>query len=194
MNIKNKRWPVAKRAACLMAGAIVAGIGSATPASALEWNFGSVDVNLKSTLSAGIGVRTVDPDGDQIAVSNGGRNAAVAGENFDDGNLNFRRGDVFTASTRMLHELDIKNGNYGAFVSVSYFYDFINNDAESTRRTDLSSSTRSQAGRGFDLYDAYLYGNFDVAGMPLTIRGGNQVINWGEALFRAGGVSQTNAF
>ncbi|MGV8996468.1 MAG: DUF1302 domain-containing protein [Parvibaculaceae bacterium] len=193
MDKQKKRWLVASRATCLLAGALAVGMGAATPASAVEWNFGDFDVNLKSTVSAGVGVRTVNPDGDLIAVSNGGRNAAVAGENFDDGDLNFRRGDVFTASTRMLHELDIKNGNYGAFVSVSYFYDFINNDADSTRRTDLSSSTRSQAGRGFDLYDAYVYGDFDVAGMPLTIRGGNQVINWGEALFRAGGVSQTNA-
>jgi len=193
MNNKKKRWPVVRHTTCLLAAALVTGIGSATPASAYEWTFGNFDVNLKSTVSAGIGMRTVDPDGDLIAVSNGGRDATVAAENFDDGNLNFRRGDIFTASTRMLHELDIKNGNYGAFVSVSYFYDFVNNDADSTRRTDLSSSTRSQAGRGFDLYDAYVYGNFDIAGMPLTVRGGNQVINWGEALFRPGGISQTNA-
>lgn len=193
MSNKKKKWPMARRAICLLAGTFVAGVGLATPALAQEWNFGGFDVNLKSTVSAGIGIRTVNPDGDLISTTNGGRDPGTGAENFDDGNLNFRRGDVFTASARMLHELDIKNGNYGAFVSVSYFYDFINNDADSTRRTDLSSSTRSQAGRGFDLYDAYAYGNFDVAGMPITIRGGNQVINWGEALFRPGGISQTNA-
>ena len=190
---KHKRRPLAGRTTCLLAGTMIAGMGAIAPASAADWKFGNIDVNLKSTLSGGLGVRTVDPDGDLISVLNGGRDANVAAENFDDGNLNYKRGDIFTASTRMLHEIDMSWENYGAFVSVAYFYDFVNNNAESTRRTDLSDATRSQVGRGFDLYDAYVYGDFDVAGMPLTVRGGNQVINWGEALFRPGGINQTNA-
>ncbi|MEQ8328287.1 DUF1302 domain-containing protein [Parvibaculum sp.] len=193
MTYKQKRRPAAGRTMCLLAGTMIAGLAGIAPASAADWKFGNIDVNLKSTVSAGLGVRTVDPDGDLISFLNGGRDTNVAAENFDDGNLNFKRGDIFTASTRMLHELDMSWENYGAFVSVSYFYDFVNNDADSTRRTDLSSAARSQAGRGFDLYDAYVYGDFDVAGMPLTVRGGNQVINWGEALFRPGGINQTNA-
>ncbi len=193
MTIKQKRRPAAGYATYLMAGTVLAVLGSAVPASAIEWKFGNIDVNMKSTISAGLGVRTVNPDGDLISVLNGGRDANIAAENFDDGNLNYRRGDIFTASTRMLHELDFSWENYGAFVSVAYFYDFVNNNAESTRRTDLSDAARSQAGRGFDLYDAYLYGDFHVAGMPLTVRAGNQVINWGEAIYRAGGVGQTNA-
>lgn len=188
-----KKKPVSRHGLCLLAGALTVALGVAAPASAAEWMFGDARLNLKSTVSAGIGMRVVDPDGDLIAVSNGGRDATVAAENFDDGNLNFRRGDIFTASVRMLHEADLSWENYGAFVSVAYFYDAVNNDADSTRRTDLSDAARRQAGRGIDLYDAYLYGDFDVAGMPLTVRAGNQVINWGEALFRPGGVSQTNA-
>lgn len=176
-----------------MAGALAAAIGAVAPASAADFKFGNIDVNFKSTLSAGLGVRVVDPDWGNIAVSNGGRDANVAAENFDDGNLNFRRGDIFTASLRMLHEIDMHHENVGAFISLSYFYDAVNNNEESTRRTDLSNSARSQVGRGFDLYDAYLYGDFDVAGMPLTVRAGNQVINWGEAIYRAGGINQTNA-
>ncbi len=33
----------------------------------------------------------------------------------------------------------------------------------------------------------------EVEGSRLTVRGGNKVINWGEALFRPGGINQTNA-
>lgn len=190
---EQKRTPAAMRTASLLAGAMVAGLSIAAPAGAAEWKFGNIDVNLKSTISAGFGMRMVNPDGDLISVLNGGRDANVAAENFDDGNLNFRRGDIFTASTRMLNELDISWENYGAFVSVATFYDFVNNDADSTRRTDLSRAARNQAGRGIDLYDAYVYGDWDIAGMPLTVRAGNQVINWGEAIFRAGGINQTNA-
>jgi hypothetical protein len=188
-----KRRLSTRRSTCLMAGALIAGIGLITPVSAADFKFGNVDVNIKSTLAAGLGVRVTDPDWGHIAVSNGGSDASVGAENFDDGNLNFRRGDIFTASMRMLHEVDIHQGNVGAFVSLSYFYDAINNNKESTRRTDLSDSARGQVGRGFDLYDAYLYGDFTVADMPLTVRAGNQVINWGEALFRSGGIAQTNA-
>src|SRR5690606_17877440 len=188
-----KRRRSSRSSTCLVAGALIAGIGATAPASAADFKFGNVDVNIKSTLSAGLGVRTTNPDWSQIAVSNGGSDMSPAAENFDDGNLNFRRGDIFTASARMLHEVDIHQGNIGAFVSFSYFYDAINNNKESTRRTDISDSTRSQVGRGFDLYDADIYGDFTVAGMPLTIRAGNQVINWGEALFRSGGIAQTDA-
>ncbi len=193
MTYKQKRRPVARHTLCLVAGTLIAGLGATAPASATDWDFGDVNLNIKSTVSAGIGMRTVNPDGDLIAISSGGRDGHATAFNFDDGNLNFRRGDLFTASMRMLHEADLSWQNVGAFVSVSYFYDAINNDADSTRRTDLSDATREQAGRSFDLYDAYLYGNFDVAGRPLSVRLGNQVINWGEALFRPGGISQTNA-
>lgn len=191
MGKKQKRWPALARGSCLMAAVLVAGL--ATPASAADFKFGEIDVNFKSTLSAGLGVRVVNPDWGNIAVSNGGRDANLAAENFDDGNLNYRRGDIFTASLRMLHEIDMQKDNLGAFVSLSYFYDVVNNNEESTRRTDLSDAAREQVGRGFDLYDAYVYGDFNVADMPLTVRAGNQVINWGEALYRAGGINQTNA-
>lgn len=193
MIYKQKRRPVAWRTMCLAAVALIAGLGVTASASAAEWNFGDVNLNIKSTVSAGLGMRVASPNGDLVAVSNGGRDAHAAAENFDDGNLNFRRGDIYTASVRVLHEADLSWYNYGAFVSVSYFYDAVNNDADSTRRTDLSSATRRQVGRGIDLYDAYVYGNFDVVEMPLTVRAGNQVINWGEALFRPGGIAQTNA-
>ena len=193
MTHKQKRRPAAGHAMCLVAGTLIAGLGATASASAAEWKVGNIDFNMKSTLSAGTGMRVSNPKASNISVFNGGTDTTPAAENFDDGNLNFRRGDIFTASVRMLHEIDASWENYGAFVSVGYFYDFINSSESSTRRTDLSDATRSLAGRRIDLYDAYIYGDFDVGGSPLTVRLGNQVINWGEALFRPGGVSQTNA-
>lgn len=193
MTHKQKRRPAAGHAMCLVTGALIAGLSATAPASAAEWKFGNVDFNMKSTLSAGAGMRLSNPKASLIAVANGGTDTTAAAENFDDGNLNFKRGDLFTTSVRMLHEIDASWENYGAFVSVGYFYDFINNSETSTRRTDLSKATRSLAGRRIDLYDAYIYGDFDVGGRPLTVRLGNQMINWGEALFRPGGISQTNA-
>lgn len=193
MTYKQKRRPVARHTVCLAAGTLIAGLGVTASASAAEWEFGDVNLNVKTTVSAELGMRTVNPDGDYIAVSNGGRNATFGTENYDDGDLNYRRGDLTTASLRMMHEADLSWHNYGAFLSFSYFYDAVNNDADSTRRTDLSDAARRQLGRSIDLYDAYIYGDFNVAGRPLSVRLGNQVINWGESLFHASGINQTNA-
>lgn len=179
------------RTGLLCGGALLLATALGAPATAAEWTFGNVEMRLNSTVSAGAGMRLVNPDADYIGVTNGGNDPN--GVNFDDGNLNYRRGDFYSASTRLLNELEITAGNFGAFLRVNTFYDAINNDAESTRRTDLSKTARHRVGRGIDLLDAYVSGNFEIGNSPLTIRAGNQVINWGEALFTSGGISQTNA-
>lgn len=48
---------------------------------------------------------------------------------------------------------------------------------------------RNAAGRGFDLLDAFVYGNFQVGDQYLTLRAGQQVVNWGESLFIQGGIN-----
>jgi hypothetical protein len=165
----------------------------ATSANAVEYQLGDVSVNVDSTLAAAFGVRTTSQDSRYIAASNGGTNTALGAENVDDGNLNFDRGDIYSASVRAIHDIEMSSGNIGAFVRFSYFYDAISANEGNTRRTELSDAARDEAGYGFDLLDAYVYGDFKVADMPLSIRVGNQVVNWGEALLRQGGISQTNA-
>ncbi|WP_410963686.1 DUF1302 domain-containing protein, partial [Salmonella sp. SAL4455] len=55
----------------------------------------------------------------------------------------------------------------------------------------FTRSTRHLAGRSADILDAYVYGAWDVADHPLTVRFGRQVFNWGESLFYRG-VSVSN--
>lgn len=165
----------------------------ATSANAAEFKLGDVSMNVDTTLAAAFGVRTTSQDSRYIAASNGGTNTALGAENVDDGNQNFNRGDVYSASVRAVHDVEMSAGNIGAFVRFSYFYDAISANKGNTRRTELSDAARDDAGSGFDLLDAYLYGDFEVADMPFSIRVGNQVVNWGEALLRQGGISQTNA-
>ena len=171
--------------------AIASAVG--TSANAAEFNFGDVSVNIDTTLAAAFGVRTMSQDSRFIAASNGGTNTALGAENVDDGNLNFNRGDVYSASVRAIHDIEMSAGNIGAFVRFSYFYDAISANEGNTRRTELSDAARDDAGYGLDLLDAYVYGDFQVADMPFSVRVGNQVVNWGEALLRQGGISQTNA-
>ena len=175
--------------------AMAAGLGllsGASGAQATEFRFGELTGRFDSTATAGAIIRASHRDCRLVSTTNGGCNPS--GTNSDDGNLNFDRGDIVSAPFAMSHDLDLEWQNFGAFVRVHYFYDAVLNDADSTRRTDLSDDARSRAGRGFELLDAYAYGLFDIAGVPTDIRVGNQVVNWGESLFTQGGINATNPF
>ncbi len=126
--------------------------------------------------------------------------------NTNDGNRNFDTGlvsEVFKITT----DMEVTYQNYGAFVRGTAFYDTqimdkrnnyydtslayqpsqnVPNDDSFTR------ATRHSAGRNAEILDAYVYGNWDVADMPIGVRFGKQVFNWGEGLFYRGGVNTTN--
>ena len=61
MTHKQKRRPAAGHAMCLVAGTLIAGLGATASASAAEWKVGNIDFNMKSTLSAGTGMRVSNP-------------------------------------------------------------------------------------------------------------------------------------
>lgn len=126
--------------------------------------------------------------------------------NANDGNRNFDTGlvsEVFKITT----DMEARYQNYGVFVRGTAFYDTQimdkrndylsqNNPSQPSQNTPNDSSftyeTRHKAGRGAQILDAYVYGNWDVADMPVTGRFGKQVFNWGEGLFYRGGVNTTN--
>jgi len=54
----------------------------------------------------------------------------------------------------------------------------------------IDSAAQNLAGNKFTLYDAFVYGNWEIfGGHPLNVRIGKQVINWGEANISKGGIS-----
>ncbi|MEA1604345.1 DUF1302 domain-containing protein [Pseudomonas spirodelae] len=126
--------------------------------------------------------------------------------NTNDGNRNFDTGlvsEVFKITT----DMEARYQNYGVFVRGTAFYDTQimdkrndylsqNNPSQPSQNTPNDSSftyeTRHKAGRGAQILDAYVYGNWDVADMPVSGRFGKQVFNWGEGLFYRGGVNTTN--
>ncbi|EKF75279.1 hypothetical protein A11A3_04845 [Alcanivorax hongdengensis A-11-3] len=59
---------------------------------------------------------------------------------------------------------------------------------------DFTDDTKRYAGKRARMLDAYVWGNFDMFDRPLNLRLGQQVINWGEALFMQGGVNTANYF
>ncbi|MFZ3153565.1 DUF1302 domain-containing protein [Pseudomonas sp.] len=135
-----------------------------------------------------------------------GRDKTKNDINTNDGNRNFDTGlvsEVFKLTT----DLEVTYQNYGAFIRGSAFYDtqimdkrndYLSNNNPSQpnqhppRPNSFTYDTRHAAGRNAEILDAYVYGNWDVADMPVTARVGRQVFNWGEGLFYRGGINTTN--
>ena len=126
--------------------------------------------------------------------------------NGNDGNRNFDTGLV-SEVFKVTSDLGMTYQNYGLFVRGSAFYDTqimdkrndysdANSPAQPSQSYPDDSSftyeTRHKAGRDAQILDAYVYGDWDVADMPVSGRLGNQVFNWGEGLFYRGGVNTTN--
>ncbi len=126
--------------------------------------------------------------------------------NTNDGNRNFDTGLV-SEVFKVTSDLEMSYQNYGMFVRGTAFYDTqimdkrndyydANSPAQPSQSYPRDSSftyeTRHKAGRDAQILDAYVYGNWDVAEMPVTGRLGRQVFNWGEGLFYRGGVNTTN--
>ncbi len=126
--------------------------------------------------------------------------------NTNDGNRNFDTGLV-SEVYKITSDLEATYKNYGVFVRGTAFYDtqimdkrndyYDNNTprqpSQSYPNDDrFTHDTRHKAGRDAQILDAYLYGNWDIADMPVTGRIGKQVFNWGEGIFYRGGINTTN--
>ncbi|PIE43191.1 MAG: peptide ABC transporter substrate-binding protein [Gammaproteobacteria bacterium] len=182
-----------------LAVAIAATVSS--PASAFQFYVGDVEASFDTTLSAGAGWRVSDRDTRQLAQGNlgpeyGYTTTGASTNNYDDGNWNFDKGDVYSQLVKGNSELLVSYDNYGSFVRVKYWYDFLLKDGELA--TDDVGQTRplnDQAdanASGASLLDAYVWGDFDIGDMPLSLRVGKQVVSWGESLFIQGGNSVIN--
>lgn len=192
----------------LMPAAVILGVS--TGANAAQIQAGPVDIGITTTFSASASVRVAEQGCEYISVFNGGC-VAPSGTDFDvnsdDGNVNVERGEFIAAPVKMISEADVKYDNYGFFVRAKAFYDYVGDKvlghgggkygpiaAPSDQRRELEDEFRDDdalnlQGRSIDLLDAFAYGNFLVADMPLTVRLGRQAVNWGESLFIPGGVS-----
>lgn len=121
--------------------------------------------------------------------------------NVDNGNLNFDPGQAFSTILKGSHDLEIRYNNIGLFVRGMYFYDFemMDNDrAWSNPLTGVKNNpcrdgeARDQVCRDIRLLDAFVYGDFDIGEMPLSVRVGQQVISWGESTLISHGISELN--
>jgi hypothetical protein len=175
----------------------------ASQAHALEFSLGEVEGRFDSQISMGASWRLNDPDSDLISSANGG--TGVGSGSFDDGNQNFKQGDAFSKTFKGIHELTLDYQNVGLLVRGKYWADF---ELNSGKRAHGNTVNGYQSGdaldddgfndyakfTGAEILDAYVYGYFDVGSMPVDVRLGRQVINWGESTFIQGGLNSINAY
>ncbi len=150
-----------------------------------------------SNATAGMGIRLKNPScsltGDPNAYNDCGPAANVAqygsGSN---GDLNYKKGQPYTAYLSLTSELllTMPSEGYKFMIRGTGLYDFA---ASHTQYTDLSSTARAQVVYNAQLLDLWGEKDFDLAGRPAHVRFGNQVINWGESYFAAGGINATNS-
>lgn len=188
-NSPQKRATLAQTSLALGLG-FGASCALALPAAAIDfdWNNGAITGSFDTTISTGASIRTQGHDHRLIGVVNGGTANSINGDN---GNLNYEKGDLTSANVQATHELSLNAGNFGFFGRASYFYDTVVMDGD-TARTDLGNEAKGRAGREFELLDAYVFGDFDVGEVPVTVRVGNQVLSWGESTFILNGINTIN--
>jgi len=182
---------------------------------AMAFAFGDPDGisgSFDSLLTYGAAVRTTDIDCRIIGKENGGCNIGYDNElgkyysfsrgngsanadniylNTDRGDLNYRKGDVYSNILKGSHELslDFQEG-WTALGRFAWQREF---NLAKTAAFPLEPEASKEATQRVDLLDLWVAKSFDVMDMPAKIKLGNQVISWGEEIFVIGGINQVNA-
>ena len=192
--------------AAVLTGLVVA--GACNGARAVGFETEGVRGSFDSSVSVGVGVRTKSPScGLVVAGATGdgapsGCLAATSGIG-DQGDLNYGRGDPFTAYLKGNHELLLKfPEDITAMARVNWLRDFAATDTtgilsattpEGVTRDGLVDDARKDLRFKARLLDLWVSESFAIGDQQARLRVGNQVINWGESLFYPGGINATNA-
>ncbi len=152
----------------------------AAQAQAVEFYAGGVEAKLDTQVSIGSSWRVEDQD-----------EGIVNSDNVNDGDKNFDKNEAFSQVFKGSSDLQLSYENYGAFVRTKYWYDAALEDDD-----NLSDSNRHDLAKfsGVEIFDAFVYGDFEVFDMPLDLRLGKQVVSWGESTFILGSINSINSF
>jgi hypothetical protein len=155
------------------------------PAFALEFETGSgVKVNVDTTITYGVSVRTGARDPALFGIANGGTSRST---NEDDGDLNFDKGKAFANLVKATTDVEVKYRNFGFFGRGTAYYDF-----DLANSDKLGPTGRDRLGKDVVGLDGFVSAAFKPGGRNLNIRAGRQVISWGESTFIPGGINVIN--
>ena len=172
--------------------AVLAVAGAATPVQAIDYSVGDMDIRLDATFTAGASWRVSQRANYNLGPANGGADDDFGNSSSgDDSNMNYKRGETFSKVVKVLPELEVLYGDYGAFFRARAFYDFEIMD-ENRPHYQINDEGLDDVGRSVDLLDAFVFTTFWIGDRPLDVRLGRQAIGWGEAIFAQGGISSVN--
>lgn len=177
-----------------LALALAGAMGAMGTAQAVEFNFGELSVQIDNNVSYGAAWRTKNPDKGQIMPQNVGalgQPGYASSYNYDNGTLNYEQWDMISNNVKWSGDLEMKYQNYGAFVRARAWYDQVIMD-ENPRFQKYNKATKSYAGKGAEIMDAFVWADWDVFDMPVNLRVGRQVLSWGESTFIQGGIGSIN--
>lgn len=165
--------------------------GGVTPAAlAADYQWGEVTARTTASVSVGSTFRTESMHDD------------LSGQV---GNQNFKSGEPVSTVLKGVADIDLKYRNYGLFLRGNAWYDYelkkgnrpvgnLPNGFTPGEPLSDSGFPSEQKFSGVQLLDAYVYGDWDIADMPVSTRVGRQALAWGESLFLGGGVNIINPF
>jgi hypothetical protein len=153
-----------------------------------------------NTFAVGAAIRANNPDPQFVGATNANQYPGAKGavSSADDGNLNFRKNDVSTAPLLLISDFELRYRNeYGVFARARAWYDLqleqhgvphghMANAYVPGAKLDDSGFFTANKFSGVELQDAYAYGNFDIGDSRLTVRLGQQTVNWGESTLYPG--------
>ncbi len=111
MKIKTRRRfaGLGARSTCLTLLALVLAATFAVPAFAFQFGSGDLSGSLDSTLSYGLAWRMEDPDNAIFGNDETSNGVGTAySQNFDDGNLNYDKGDLINNTAKITSELGVQ--------------------------------------------------------------------------------------
>lgn len=199
-----------KRLICRMLGLCLV-----LPAHAIEFDLGPVSGSLNTRLTLGAQLRVQDRDERLIAklavpgqqdlcVENDCLSAtgdpapnqalvdargAFSGVNEDNGNLNYRQGDLTAALIQLRPRLDLFWGEWQLQASALFFHDLVNTGFQErhadTRfqreRSPRNDTVEALFASGVRVGNLLVTRSFALGEEELLIKVGNQTLNWGEA-------------
>ncbi len=203
-SVRSGRGVVRRTAIGLLCGSALGVLGTlAVPGSARAESYdlgGGWEVKTLLDLSVGAAMRTRNPDPALVSRGNGGTGD---GTTTDDGDLNYRRGDLYSGLGKAIGEVQVSKDGFGVFARAKAWYDAVTdrdgvpfghsaNGYRSGARLNDSDFYNLSKFKGVALLDAYAFGDVNIAGdTNVAVKVGNHVVNWGESLFISG-VNQYN--